>query len=43
MPELQQHELADNSDIDGIKLNTVPPSKPGSLGCNDCGHSWALA
>jgi predicted RNA-binding Zn-ribbon protein involved in translation (DUF1610 family) len=34
--------LRDDSDVDGIQLNTVPPSKNGSLGCNNCGHSWRL-
>jgi hypothetical protein len=34
--------LRDQSDIDGIKLHTDRPSKPGNLGCNRCGHSWTL-
>lgn len=33
--------VRDDSCEDGIRLHTVPPSKPGNLGCNDCGHSWA--
>ncbi|WP_020141519.1 hypothetical protein [Terracoccus sp. 273MFTsu3.1] len=32
--------LRDESDIDGITLHTDPPSRPGNLGCNRCGHSW---
>ena len=35
--------MRDESDIDGIELNTIPPSKPGALGCNACGHSWSPA
>jgi ribosomal protein S27AE len=32
--------LRDQSDVDDITLHTGPPSKPGSLVCSRCGHSW---
>ena len=35
--------VRDDSVTDGIKLHTVPTSRPGNLGCNNCGHSWATA
>lgn len=32
--------LRDQTPVDGIRLYTQPPSMPGNLGCNRCGHSW---